>query len=48
MDKLQKDGYSKFMKQYFKENKELFSTLSRSQKPETMIITCSDSRIDPA
>ncbi|CAA6814552.1 MAG: Carbonic anhydrase (EC [uncultured Sulfurovum sp.] len=48
MDKLQKDGYSKFMKQYFKENKELFSNLSKSQKPETMILTCSDSRIDPA
>jgi carbonic anhydrase len=48
MDKLQKNGYSKFMKEYFKENKELFSNLSKSQKPETMILTCSDSRIDPA
>lgn len=48
MDKLQKDGYSKFMKEYFKEHKQLFSSLSKSQKPETMILTCSDSRIDPA
>jgi carbonic anhydrase len=48
MDKLQKDGYSKFMKEYFKANKELFASLSKSQKPETMILTCSDSRIDPA
>jgi carbonic anhydrase len=48
MDKLQKDWYSKFMREYFKEHKKLFSTLSKSQKPETMILTCSDSRIDPA
>jgi carbonic anhydrase len=48
MDQHQKDGYSKFMKEYFKENQELFSNLSKSQKPETMIIACSDSRIDPA
>jgi len=48
MDKLQKDGYATFMKQYFEENRELFADLSKSQKPETMIITCSDSRINPA
>lgn len=48
MDKLQKNGYSQFMKHYFQENKELFASLSKSQKPETMILTCSDSRIDPA
>lgn len=48
MDQHQKDGYSKFMREYFKENQELFSNLSKSQKPETMILTCSDSRIDPA
>ncbi len=48
MDKLQKDGYSKFLKDYFETNRELFSSLSKSQKPETMIITCSDSRINPA
>jgi carbonic anhydrase len=48
MDQHQKDGYSKFMREYFKENQELFSSLSKSQKPETMILTCSDSRIDPA
>ena len=48
MDQLQKNGYSKFMKEYFRENKELFASLSKNQKPETMILTCSDSRIDPA
>ncbi len=48
MDKLQKEGYSKFLKKYFEHNKELFETLSTMQKPDTMIITCSDSRINPA
>ncbi len=48
MDKLQKEGYSKFIKKYFEENKALFEALSNIQKPDTMIITCSDSRINPA
>ena len=48
MDKLQKEGYSKFLKKYFERNKALFETLSTTQKPDTMIITCSDSRINPA
>ncbi len=48
MEKLQKDGYSAFLNEYFKENEELFSSLSKKQKPHTMIITCSDSRINPA
>jgi len=48
MDKLQKEGYSKFLKKYFEENRELFSQLSQIQMPQTMIITCSDSRINPA
>lgn len=48
MDKLQKQGYSKFLKKYFEKNKDLFDELAKTQKPETMIITCSDSRINPA
>ena len=48
MEKLQKEGYSTFLNQYFKENEELFSNLSKKQKPHTMMITCSDSRINPA
>ena len=48
MEKLQKQGYSAFLNQYFKENAELFSDLSKRQKPHTMMITCSDSRINPA
>jgi len=48
MEKLQKEGYNKFLNEYFKNNTELFSSLSKKQKPHTMIITCSDSRINPA
>ena len=48
MEKLQKEGYSTFLNEYFKKNTQLFSQLSKSQKPHTMIITCSDSRINPA
>jgi len=48
MNKLKKDGYEKFLKEYFEENRELFKNLSNKQHPETMIITCSDSRINPA
>lgn len=48
MEKLQKEGYSTFLNEYFKKNKKLFSQLSKIQKPHTMIVTCSDSRINPA
>jgi carbonic anhydrase len=48
MEKIQKDGYESFLKEYFKKNSELFANLSKHQKPHTMIITCSDSRINPA
>jgi len=48
MEKLQREGYDTFLNEYFKKNSELFSNLSKKQKPHTMIITCSDSRINPA
>lgn len=48
MEKLQKEGYSTFLNEYFKEHSDLFAQLSKGQKPHTMIITCSDSRINPA
>lgn len=48
MEKLQKKGYDTFLNKYFKKNTELFSNLSKKQKPHTMMITCSDSRVNPA
>ncbi|MCK4440706.1 MAG: carbonic anhydrase [Sulfurovaceae bacterium] len=47
MEKIHFDGYKKFRKEYFKDNKKLFNELSEGQKPHTMIITCSDSRVAP-
>lgn len=38
----------KFKTSYFKENEELFRALERSQSPETLFVTCSDSRIAPS
>jgi len=48
MDQLQREGYQKFLQKYFETHKDLFDRLSNQQKPETMILTCSDSRINPA
>jgi carbonic anhydrase len=48
MEKLQKEGYNAFLTEYFEKNSDLFSQLSKSQTPHTMMITCSDSRINPA
>lgn len=41
------EGYKKFKKAYFKDNKKLFDELSTGQQPHTMIIACSDSRVAP-
>lgn len=40
-------GLRKFTENIFPEQKDLFETLSQGQKPHTLLITCSDSRIDP-
>lgn len=40
-------GLHQFQSQFFASHKELFERLGRTQAPETLFITCSDSRIDP-
>ncbi|HYE75254.1 MAG TPA: carbonic anhydrase, partial [Blastocatellia bacterium] len=40
-------GIHQFQSTLFKENQELFERLSKGQQPETLLITCSDSRIAP-
>jgi carbonic anhydrase len=49
MTKMKKllDGIVKFRKKDFEAHKELFHELKEGQKPHTLFITCSDSRIDP-
>ena len=41
------EGVRKFQSEVFAAQKELFSRLARSQHPQALFITCSDSRIDP-
>lgn len=40
-------GITKYVTHYAKENQELISTLAQGQKPHTLLITCSDSRLNP-
>ncbi len=47
MQKL-KEGIHRFQTSHFRSLEGLFEQLSRGQSPETLFITCSDSRIDPA
>lgn len=43
------EGYQRFYKKYFVSDDSLYRTLSRSgQSPKTLIISCSDSRVDPS
>ncbi len=42
-----KHGVLKYASNYAKENKHLLSTLAQGQKPHTLLITCSDSRLNP-
>ncbi|MBS1766785.1 MAG: carbonic anhydrase [Acidobacteria bacterium] len=40
-------GLHQFQSQVFSSHKDLFQRLAKHQAPETLFITCSDSRIDP-
>lgn len=40
-------GLRKFSQGIFPKRKEFFTALAQGQKPHTLLITCSDSRIDP-
>jgi len=41
------DGVIKFKNDYFEKNKDIFNDLATSQKPHTLFIGCSDSRVIP-
>ncbi len=41
-------GLRKYSEEVFPSQKSLFDNLSQGQKPHTLLITCSDSRIDPS
>jgi carbonic anhydrase len=47
MDKLIR-GYSQFRSEVFPRHKHRFKLLANSQKPHTLFITCSDSRVEPS
>ena len=43
------DGFQQFRDDFFGEDKSFFSRLvQRGQKPKIMVISCADSRVDPA
>lgn len=42
------EGLNRFHAGVFRSHRELFRQLARRQTPETLFITCSDSRIDPS
>ncbi len=41
-------GFRGFQAEYFREDRELFSSLKQGQRPKVLLIGCSDSRVDPS
>lgn len=41
-------GYKQFHKKYFQDDIKLFEQLKQGQSPKTLIVACSDSRVDPS
>ncbi len=41
-------GFARFRHRHFEANQELYDSLLEGQRPEVMVIACSDSRTDPA
>lgn len=41
-------GFRKFRERFFEKDNHLFDKLTTGQSPKTLIIACSDSRVDPA
>jgi len=41
-------GFKRFQENYFGHDQELFGQLKQGQRPSTLVIACSDSRVDPA
>lgn len=42
------NGYREFYQKYFVEDNRLYRDLAQGQSPKTLIIACSDSRVDPS
>ena len=41
-------GFERFQEKYFAHDRELFEQLRHAQRPRVMVISCCDSRVDPA
>ncbi len=42
------EGYRLFHQTYYQQHRAMFDQLARGQSPKAMVITCCDSRVDPA